>query len=315
MDTLNNKIETMDNFFFNNVDNTLNRSSIYTNEKIYICHNCGGRNHNTRYCRKAVNSYGIILYRNKTINIREYLLICRRHSIGYIQFIRGKYTFDKLDYIQKLINVMSNEEIMNIQYKSFDDQWKDIWMDSQKRSNKAEQDYMNSKNKYEILKRGFEKDGINKDINFFIKNKMTYYSEPEWGFPKGRKNNGELDLVSALREFEEETMISKNNITMVEMPIYRENYKSYDEVYYKNSYYVAEYIGDDSEILIVNPSSKEQYAEVSKLGFYSLEECIMKIRDYNIEKKQMLISLDKALQKKQYKQNYRNYQNNEILLE
>lgn len=299
MDTFDKNKIMENNLFFN--EDTSKNIKHNKNERVYICHNCGGRNHNTQYCRKSVNSYGVILYRKNKNNNREYLLICRRHSIGYIQFIRGKYTFDKLDYIQKLINVMSNEEIIYLQYKTFDEQWRDIWMDThiQKRTNKAEQDYLNSKNKYDILKRGFEKDGINNDINYFIQNKTSYYSEPEWGFPKGRKNNGELDIVSAIREFEEETMISKNDISIIEMPVYRENYKSYDEVYYKNSYYIAEYKGTDNELFVVNPGSKEQYAEVSKLGFYTLEECIMKIRDYNIEKKQMLVSLDRVLHKKQ----------------
>jgi 8-oxo-dGTP pyrophosphatase MutT (NUDIX family) len=40
--------------------------------------------------------------------------------------------------------------------------------------------------------------------------------EPEWGFPKGRRNYNEKDIDCALREFSEETGYSKYSLKNIE---------------------------------------------------------------------------------------------------
>ena len=46
-------------------------------------------------------------------------------------------------------------------------------------------------------------------------NNTIHWDEPEWGFPKGRRNYKEKDLECALREFEEETGIQKSSLTII----------------------------------------------------------------------------------------------------
>ena len=74
--------------------------------KIY-CGNCGKKGHMYKQCKEPVTSLGIIMYNNK----KQYLIVCRRHSIGFVDFIRGKYDLDDLFFIQKLFDDMTNEEI------------------------------------------------------------------------------------------------------------------------------------------------------------------------------------------------------------
>ena len=38
-------------------------------------------------------------------------MICRRNTIGFVQFIRGKYVLSDIEYINKLFNVMTNKEV------------------------------------------------------------------------------------------------------------------------------------------------------------------------------------------------------------
>ena len=49
-----------------------------------------------------------------------------------------------------------------------------------------------------------------------VGNSKTQWKETEWEFPKGRRNYQEKDLDCALREFEEETGILRNNISVIE---------------------------------------------------------------------------------------------------
>ena len=67
------------------------------------CRNCGNFGHKLKNCKFPRLSYGIILFNDKN----EIVMIEKRDSISYIEFIRGKYTTDNIEYIQLLIDRMS----------------------------------------------------------------------------------------------------------------------------------------------------------------------------------------------------------------
>ena len=54
-------------------------------------------------------------------------MINRKDSLCYIDFIRGKYKLNNIEYIKKLISRMSNDEINNIKNKTFQDLWINLW--------------------------------------------------------------------------------------------------------------------------------------------------------------------------------------------
>jgi len=58
------------------------------------------------------------------------------------------------------------------------------------------------------------KNGQKYNLESLITNSTTNWETPEWEFPKGRRNYQENDLACALREFEEETGYSKNDINI-----------------------------------------------------------------------------------------------------
>jgi ADP-ribose pyrophosphatase YjhB (NUDIX family) len=64
--------------------------------------------------------------------------------------------------------------------------------------------------------------------------------EPEWGFPKGRRNIDESDITCARREFFEETRLDPSNITIYTwMQPIEEMFFGINRINYKHVYYVA----------------------------------------------------------------------------
>jgi len=55
------------------------------------CNNCLEYGHSFHQCKKPITSLGIIVFKYDKYNIPNYLLICRKDSLGYVDFMRGKY--------------------------------------------------------------------------------------------------------------------------------------------------------------------------------------------------------------------------------
>ena len=61
-----------------------------------VCNNCGKSGHISNLCKLPIVSYGIVAFRICD-GKPEYLMIRRKDTFGYIDFIRGKYSgFDHL---------------------------------------------------------------------------------------------------------------------------------------------------------------------------------------------------------------------------
>jgi len=122
-------------------------------------------------------------------------------------------------------------------------------------------------------------------------NEFETWNEPEWGFPKGRRNYQEKDYECALREFEEETGFDIKNLKHVQNLFPFEeiftgsNYKSYKHKYYLT--YVSNKCAIDMD--------KFEPSEVSKMEWKTHDECIKCIRPYNLEKKRMITNINNML--------------------
>ena len=252
------------------------------NKNKLICRNCGKPNHHIRDCYEPKTSFGIILYKfiNRKLKI---LLIRRRNTLGFVQFVRGQYNIKNYDYIQKLFNVMTNTEIDVIKKKKFGFLWEYLWKDGTTGRHMRSYDYLNSQTKFREI---CESKGYS--IEYFILNKFTDYEDQEWGFPKGRKNKNENNIQTAIREFGEETGICSSQIKLLKKK-FIENYISYDNVEYKNIYFLAKYVGDEFEFT-VSPEHKEQFSEVSSIKFFEIDDALETIRNYS-EKKKGIVTL------------------------
>ena len=255
---------------------------------ISICNNCGKVGHLFNQCKLPIISYGIILFRSSTRGL-EYLMIRRKNSFGYIDFIRGKYSPYNLHFVQNIIDEMSVIEKNMILTLPFDNLWKQMWVTIQNTQFKNEEN--SSCKKMEMLKNGVIVNEELVTLQGIVEKSKTNWSETEWEFPKGRRNGKEKDIICAMREFEEETGIPQDKIRVIE------NLLPFEEIYigsnhksYKHKYFLA-YMDHTEELL-----DNFQVTEVSKLEWKTVDECLASIRPYNLEKRKIITNINKVLQ-------------------
>ena len=231
-------------------------------------------------------------------SIVDYLFIRRKNSLNYVEFMRGKYDLDNTTYLENILNLISEEEKEMLLTHNFYDLWNNLWEYNKKNNNNNE--YKNSEAKFNILKKGYytKKNEINIFINLetIIQNsrKVYNYSEPEWGFPKGRRNLKEKNVDCAKREFEEETNILPNEYHILNMNPLEETYLSTNYSKYKHIYYISQ-INDINKKLSLDPENINQKIEIGNINWYSFEEGYQKIRNYNIEKKNIFYTLHNTI--------------------
>jgi 8-oxo-dGTP pyrophosphatase MutT (NUDIX family) len=284
----------------------------WTRQNPIICCNCGGVGHVYARCNHPVTSYGIICYRltyNKSENrlVPEYLMVQRKDSLSFVEFMRGKYDVKNLEYLMKLFSNMIEEERNKIISYDFEELWKELWQDPVGKNFFRE--YNSSKEKFELLQKGFylktEKKGLLRvSLDYIVENTTPKIEETEWGFPKGRRNfSNEDDHRCALREFKEETGIYLQNIQFVrDLKPFEEIFTGSNKVRYKHVYYIAKYSpfpfrkynvsGEYNKAL-----SKHQAKEIKDVKWYSYDEAQKKIREHNIERKELLKRVNSVILK------------------
>lgn len=255
-----------------------------------LCNNCGKQGHLFHQCKLPITSYGIILFRYEE-NKLQFLMIRRKDSFGYIDFIRGKYSLNNTDHIQGIINEMSIQEKKNILTENFDQLWKCMWGETYNSQYKNEE--ILSSKKFEILRNGIIVDGKSITLENLVALSTSEWDETEWEFPKGRRNYQERDIDCAMREFKEETGISEKNITIIENTLpFEETFIGTNFKSYKHKYFLA-YMSDIPESTNLY---NYQITEVSKIEWKTFNECLACIRPYNLEKKKLLTNINKLLQ-------------------
>jgi 8-oxo-dGTP pyrophosphatase MutT (NUDIX family) len=220
----------------------------------------------------------------------QFLMIRRKDSFGFIDFIRGKYSTYNIDQVQNIINEMSDAEKKRLLDEPFDSLWIQMWGENP--SNQYKNEELLSMKKYLSIKDGICINNVRTTLIDLIGTSTTQWKETEWEFPKGRRDFKESDLDCALREFEEETGIPKNELTLIDNVIpFEEIFIGTNHKSYKHKYFLASMEYNDNEPNLVN----FQKTEVSKLEWKTLSECLESIRPYNLEKKNIIKNISKML--------------------
>lgn len=255
-----------------------------------FCNNCGKSGHSYQNCKMPTTSIGIIVFR-KINNIIEYLLIKRKSTIGFVEFIRGKYSLYNREYIISLFNEMTQDEIEKVKNEKFENLWAYLWGENVGIQYRSEERL--ARDKFNSLKNGINNGKDKYSLNTILEEISSDWEEAEWGFPKGRRNNQEKDLLCALREFEEETGYNKDMLNIIQniFPIDEvftgSNYKSY-----KHRYFIA-YMNSENN----NDELLFEKNEVSEVQWKSYEECMMLFRPYNEERRNILKRVHNAIHK------------------
>ncbi len=257
-------------------------------EKSMYCNNCGSKGHVFKSCKDPITSCGILLLRGifepltlpadpKNISV---LMVKRKDSMAYMEFIRGKYDLTDIPFIKRLISNMTRHEQELIMLEEFDTLWTKLW--GQGRDTHSVE-YELAKKSYNML-----------DRQGLVLQCPSNYIEPEWGFPKGRRSKGETDIQCAVREFEEETNIAKDCYKIYDDLVFTEIFKGTNDVQYKHIYFVATLINSKS----IKPNQKltqTQRREVSAVGWKTIKQSRDITRPHYVERKAILNELERVI--------------------
>lgn len=274
-----------------------------------MCSNCGKGGHNYRLCFEPVTSYGILAFRiNDTtwdqaaqLALRgddcngmpfdkvEFLMIQRRDSIGYIELIRSKYKFLDLDFIKQQVEGTTRLEREKLLTWNFDQLWTGLWGPMNSPENRQyKQEYEVAKHKFEHFREGYTM-GNGEVIRLadVLAQSPVVWDTPEWGFPKGRRNIYETDLDCALREFEEETGVSKESIKILSNvnPI-EENFVGNNHIQYRHIYFIG-FISNTVEVSMKH-SDSHMSREIGAIKWLSYETAHERIRPTTPQKREVL---------------------------
>ena len=255
-------------------------------------------------------------YRNKII----FLMVSRKFSLGFIEFIRGKYNISDTRAIIDLFEQMTPEEIKYIHkhkhnyndilyyFLNRNDESKEVVL-NRIYEGKYSMEYCEAKMKFDMLRgRGVEENNDVTDVNdmtdvndvawgldFYTKTVKPRWKKPEWGFPKGRRDNrDEENLTCACREFEEETGYNKNNyLVLGKIKPIEEQFIGTNNVRYKHIYNIAIDLTECNTLDSLknyNLNNKLEFDrhEIGDIGWFTYDEAIYHIRPYHTEKKKIL---------------------------
>ena len=249
-------------------------------------------------------SYGVALcrYNIEKNNQMEILMIQKRYTYQYFNFIFGYYVKSNTKYLQYLFDNMTFSEKMEILSMKFNRMWYRMWLiDPEKNQNNImKQDklgkldtnlkcYYRKKSKFES---NFLKDNGRK-LRKLMNNSAN--SVAPWEIPKGTRHDNEKHLDCAIREFEEETDIKSINYTILweVKPVVISHID--DNVLYKYVYYIAYYNKTSTWVPKISFSTSSQIGEIEQIKWVGLSEIQFLKLSTNCEKK--IISIFKTISK------------------
>tara|TARA_B110000037_G_scaffold221874_1_gene294386 strand:- start:13115 stop:13930 length:816 start_codon:yes stop_codon:yes gene_type:complete len=261
------------------------------------CLNCGIYGHTTKVCNFPITSYGLICFKRISGEVK-YIMVQKKDTISYTEFLRGKYELNNLGYIIKLFNNMTKYEKSELLSNPFETLWNKLWNHSQT-ENKFQREFNKSIYKFNKLKNGFNMIRTDRTIQFinleYIIQNSNNIHEQEWEFPKGRRKLHENDLSCAIREFEEEVGIRERIVIHDSYKQFEEIFQGSNNIRYRNIYYLSQYIGD-ATLVKFDSSNEQQAKEVRNVKWFSYDAVLNNIK-FNDEKKELFKRINTIVHK------------------
>lgn len=279
------------------------------NSKYYsICTNCGISGHTYKQCVEPLMSYGLLIFKynnpswslNKTLCMNEdtingthnagqlqVLMVKRKDSLRFVEFVRGKYDIIESDYLEHLFQEMTHEEHDMIRKKTFVELWQHVWGSSNPKNYRN--DFEKSNTKFNELKTSPGITDPSKTLlEELLEKNPAKWNEPEWGFPKGRRNPGESDHEVAIRETLEETNIHESQFNIFERidPLV-ETYFGDNKIYYCHKYYLC--LAGTTLKTSFDTTNPIMTREISDIKWFNIDDAVNIIRPENVERKAVLL--------------------------
>jgi 8-oxo-dGTP pyrophosphatase MutT (NUDIX family) len=273
---------------------------------IKLCIKCGGEGHTNRSCKEPVTSFGLVVFTrgrpgfqkgriyshkhtecpyhekdHQVFECREsccgeilFLLVERKDTVGFLNLVQGSYPEMepyKSKKITRYLSELTCEERNALTRWEFEDLWKIAGSDKK--------DMTKAMAKFKNL-----------DVNNLISNSTCCYREADYLMPKGRLKFAESTRQCAIREFAEETGYNRNDVHLLSIPPYIEEFTGTDGKMYRNVFYVAQ-LRNHARIHTKLGDDPHQSKEVRNLGWFNIDECLELMRDYHQDKKDILTNV------------------------
>ena len=252
------------------------------------CLNCGIRGHTFRECRLPVMSYGVIAVKFVE-GLPQYLLIRRRDSLAYVEFLRGKYKSTNHEYIQLLCNEMTVDERSRLLGSGFTELWHNLW--NGQRSRQFRNEAETAQAAFQALTTTGDSNG--KKLTDYIATCSQAWPEPEWGFPKGRRNLHEQDRTCAIREWKEETGLPEHTLRLLAETPYNEEYVGSNGIPYRQVYFIGACASTVTATM--HAENTVMTREIGGICWCSFEEALTHIRPTNTAKRDLLTQLHRRI--------------------
>jgi len=189
-------------------------------------------------------SKGILLLQH-TKEGKNILLVEKPYTYGFVDFLRSGKKMLNEKFVYTLLTDMTNKEKKDLLTLPFSKLW--FRVNSKPFKFEDEETFL-----------------LTKSQQWFIKAINSLSKKSLWEIPKGKGKKGETDLETALREFEEETSITKDKIKLTGQVI---NYTIKDRGLFPVMYFVA----NTYEDIEIDNEKIDKY-EVSNVKWVPLNE-------------------------------------------
>lgn len=220
-----------------------------------------------------------------------FMMVSRRFSLGFIEFIRGKYDVYNSKNIIDIFEQMYESEITLINDNDYDDilyfflnrknEIKEIVL-KKIYEGKYGNEYIDAKNKFSLLQNPDSQ--VPLDLYFYTTHIKSKWNNAEWGFPKGRRDKrSEENINCAIREFQEETGYHENEYSILDKiePL-EEKLVGTNGIEYRHIYYLA--LNNCKDHFI----EKYDNYEIGKIEWMNYQDAYSSIRPYHVDKKRIL---------------------------
>jgi 8-oxo-dGTP pyrophosphatase MutT (NUDIX family) len=249
-------------------------TNTYANfSKTIYCLNCNKQGHLYKKCKAPINSYGIVIYKKFIGSHMKYLMIQRKYSHSFTSLMKCKFynTIDDnlIDFYKLAIIVkyLPKTERYIINNYSFEYMWNKMWTWESAETNSKFHEYLLKYN--EVLPY----------LLILIKMIPAILDQPEWEFPKGKRNLNENDYECAVREcLEETTYTSDEYYTYPNLRLFQDKFIGTDGNIYCNNYYLAA-LKNYNKLIYYDCINLKQSTEIRKIGWFTLDEIEHKIRN------------------------------------
>jgi 8-oxo-dGTP pyrophosphatase MutT (NUDIX family) len=188
--------------------------------------------------RPVKESFGIILCKYQENKPLQVLVVKKRYTYSYAEFVHGHYSSRDLKKVYALLETMTPDELIDVWSLNFQQMWYRIWLTYNKTSHYNK--------KYKKFYNVFLKDDNGKKLRQMIES-VKVFGGLYYEFPKGKRltdipNNcltkQENPLSCAMRELQEETNIDRKYYKVINGFIRVYSY-IHMGVKYVNTYYLA----------------------------------------------------------------------------